>query len=222
MASSRFRKNKEYSRKRTNVTRSPVVLIITEGTKSEVDYFRRVRNCLKIPRSKVKIISSKRSDPTYVINTAKTKLIEYEYKIQTIFCVFDRDNHKKYDDAIAAINQLNNQSTKNFLEIVPAISVPCFELWYLLHVTDSDKSYGIEGSPCSKLEADLKKHNLFRNYDKAGSRDFFEFIWTNRKKAVNRANRLLNLARDRGENIFSEDPSTRVHFVIEALEKIAR
>lgn len=116
MANSRFRKNKVYSRMRPNLACSAVELILTEGTSSEVDYFRSVRKLLKIPRSKVKIISSKRSDPTYVISTSKAKLIEYDDSIQTIFCVSDRDNHKKYDDAIADINQLNNQSTKNFLK----------------------------------------------------------------------------------------------------------
>lgn len=56
----------------------------------------------------------------------------------------------------------------------------------------------------------------------ASNRDFFEFIWTNREKVVDRASRLLRLAKDRGEKIFSEDPSRRVHFAREALEKIAR
>ena len=54
-----------------------------------------------------------------------------------IFCVFDRDQHESFNRARAKVRSLATRS-RNPLAISEVASVPCFEVWVLLHFEQTD------------------------------------------------------------------------------------
>ena len=200
------------------------VLIVTEGSKTEPDYFRRLIAELGLTTAKVVIVGDGGSAPISVVEDAKKRLIQDD-DFEQVYCVFDRDRHASYDQALQALNGL--AGSKGFkAKVVLAIpSVPCFELWYLLHVSNSRKPYeaaATGGSPGEALLADLCKQDEFSNYEKSGCDAFFETIKPYRETAIQRAESFQKAASEEGAPEYHENPSTRVYLVVKGLQKIAR
>ena len=212
--------SKRFRRSAGPINRGPSILIVTEGKKSEVDYFKRLRRQMKLPRSSVLIQAGKRSDPTHIVNTTKNLLTKQKIQFQSVFCVFDRDDHSRYEEALKDLEDLGKRNDVLCENIVAITSVPCFEYWYFLHVSDSRKAYGTYGSPCSELEKDLRQYEPFQNYEKSSCDSFFHLIWKNRKVAMQRSKMIFE--NPFSESYYSEDPSTRVHLVLEEFEKLER
>ena len=212
--------SKKYRRSSSPVNRFPRILIVTEGSKSEVDYFKKIRHRLNLPRSSVLIQAGKRSDPTHFVNTTKNLLIKRKINFQSVYCVFDRDDHSRYEEALKDLEVLRKRNDVLCKNIVAITSVPCFEYWYFLHVSDSRKAYGTNRSPCSELEKDLRQYKPFQNYEKSSCKSFFDLIWKNRKVAMQRSKMIFE--NPFSESYYNEDPSTRVHIVMEEFEKLAR
>ena len=200
------------------------VLIVTEGSKTEPDYFGSLIEELGLTTAKIVIVGDGGSAPISVVEDAKRRLSQDD-DFEHIYCVFDRDRHPSYEQALQALNGL--AGSKGFkAKVVMAIpSVPCFELWYLLHVSNSRKPYeaaATGGSPGQALLSDLCKHTEFENYAKSGCDAFYEAISPNRETAIQRAKAFLQAANAEGTPEYHENPSTRVHLVVEGLQKIAR
>ena len=214
------------SKKKKNPRRSgvrkyfPVILIVTEGLKTEPSYFRKLREEYGLSKSRVWIVASKRPAPTQLVKEAQMYIENENIDYHSVFCVFDRDDGEKYDQAISELGKLQRRADircKNFV-VVP--SIPCFEFWYLLHVSASRKPYGLMGAPCNSLITDLRKFPLFAKYDKSDCDGFYDNIAEFRKIAVERSKRILYQARkDKGLEYY-EDPSSRVFLVVEFLEKL--
>ena len=218
--SNRKRSSRKLRRRVKPFEPAPTILIVTEGTKSELDYFRRLRARLRLPRYSVLIRASKRSDPSHVVRVALEEIKDADAKFQTVYCVFDRDTHSRYQEAVKSIEALRSRNDISCNNVVAATSVPCFEYWYFLHVSDSRKAYGTDGSPCRILEADLRKHHTFKNYEKSSCESFFDLIWDNRSLAIQRSRRIFE--EPFYDFAYDEDPSTRVHLVVEEMERLAK
>lgn len=80
------------------------------------------------------------------------------------------------------------------LDAIP--SLPCFEYWLYLHREYSAKPYSIHGSPAKEMIEDLKKLDIFENYDKSIPDSLFDILCDNCKDAIRHANRALRQARD--------------------------
>jgi hypothetical protein len=111
------------------------ILIICEGKKTEPNYFKEIK---KEYRARTASITIKHSDygtdPMSVVNYA------YELAIQggfeQVYAVFDRDSHTNYQSALQQAEKYKQelQNSKKKPIIFKAIfSVPCFEIWLLLH-----------------------------------------------------------------------------------------
>ena len=199
----------------------PSVLIVTEGTVTETEYFRLMAKEFGINGDRVTIVPSKGTSPMNVVTHAQWRLgrdDEYDY----VYCVFDRDTHANYDDAVSRVQRMAKDSSAA-KKIEAITSVPCFEYWCYLHVRDSAASYSGAGSPCDRLTKDLRRHAPFEDYKK--SKEWmstnFETLATNRSEAIKRAKRVLSQAKKAGSKAHSEDPSTRIHIVVESLKKIS-
>ncbi len=200
-------------------------LIVIEGSKTEPLYFERLIQELGLTAARVKIAGEGGSAPISVVEYAKRFLRngpDFEY----VFLVFDRDRHATYRDAINQAGTLRpigapgNQS----IETIP--SVPSFEIWYRFHVTGGRKPYpageGV-GSPARDLINDLKAdHPCFATYDRASCDAFYDTIKPMRERACIRADRALEEARREGQELFQENPSTRVHSIVRRLQDMAR
>lgn len=220
MVKRRAKKSKTFDRRDVLSKKGPMIMIVTEGSKSEIDYFARLRSRFKLSRSSVQIFASKHSDPTHVVSEARFQIEQSENRFETVFCVFDRDNYVRYMEAINSIETLRKQKVGVCKNIVAITSVPCFEYWYFLHVSDSRKSYGIVGSPCKKLQEDLRRYKPFHNYDKSTSHSFFDQIFENRNQAIERSKEILGSPYlEDGHNT---DPSTRVHLIVEEFERLSQ
>ena len=58
---------------------------------------------------------------------------------EKVFAIFDRDDHKSYFDALKLAESLDGKlrnDAKQPVEFKAIASVPCFELWLLLHFED--------------------------------------------------------------------------------------
>lgn len=200
------------------------VLIVTEGEKTEPAYFRKLIAELGLTTAKVQIVGDGGSAPISVAEEAKRNL-QRDSDFEQVYCVFDRDRHASYDEAIQAVTSLAGKKGYGSKTILPITSVPCFELWYLLHCSDSRKPYesaATGGSPAEALINDLKAIDpCFKDYGKAGCDQFFEKIAPHRGDAGAKSRRFIAEATSEGAKEYHENPSTRVYKVVDALAAIA-
>lgn len=115
------------------------MLIVCEGSKTEVNYFSAIRREKRLPNADIAIVPSD-------YGTAPLQIVEYaiarfnETKgFDRVYVVFDRDDHGSYHNALAKAEAThetlkNNLKAKVQFKAIP--SVPNFELWILLHFRD--------------------------------------------------------------------------------------
>lgn len=192
------------------------ILIVAEGRKTEKDYFDQLVRKLKA----VADIEGARNDdsaPSSVVKRAENAIKRDNSEYEVIYCVFDRDSHADYDAAIKMIDQLNRSYAGIEISAIP--SVPCIEYWFYLHSKYSDRPYQKIGSPAADLLRDLQKISEFKDYNKSISKELFDYLFENQHKAKKNAIRSLEEGRKREDGEYHENPSTRVHLVLEGLER---
>ena len=79
------------------------VLIVCEGSKTELNYLRDLRDSLKLSSANIEIDGNSGSSPKSVVRYAKRRLSEEKEKgdaYDKVYCVFDKDAHPSYTQAI--------------------------------------------------------------------------------------------------------------------------
>jgi hypothetical protein len=120
------------------------ILIICEGSKTEPQYLDEIRQEQRLPTAYVYVIgAAEGNDPLSVVNYAEKLFLNGDSHrniepraFDQVVVVFDRDDHHSYHPAIIRANQLHLTMRNNIKAKVPfevCASVPCFELWLLLH-----------------------------------------------------------------------------------------
>lgn len=126
-------------RKRGNRATFDRILIVCEGKKTEPNYFDDIRQALKLPKAEVRVIHSEAgTEPRQIVDYAEKAFCE-DPSFDVVYAVFDRDEHKTYHDALKRAAQLDQALRNDFkkkirFHAVP--TVPCFEMWILLHFDD--------------------------------------------------------------------------------------
>jgi hypothetical protein len=160
---SRPRSTASFRRRPGNKPPRSITLIVCEG-ETEREYFDAARAHYGLSRTEVVIAeNTEGSAPISVVKCALKKSGEaggYDW----IFCVFDRDDHESFQRARKAIDTLSRRKKKP-LPIGEAISIPCFELWLLLHFERSDASF----SNCDDVIRRLRGHYKIPGYEKANT-----------------------------------------------------
>jgi len=123
------------------------LLIVCEGEKTEPLYLNEIRQELRLPSANIQV------QPT-AYGTEPLRIVEYAEDLfmsgnrergilprsfDRVIAVFDRDSHHTYHAAIAKAASLNERITNDEgvkVPFEPVVSVPCFELWPLLHFED--------------------------------------------------------------------------------------
>ncbi|MDR1463275.1 MAG: RloB family protein [Azoarcus sp.] len=117
-----------------------VTLIVCEGEKTEPFYFEALRRHYGLSNAEIVIADNTRgSAPVSVVEFAERKA-RNESSYDRIFCVFDRDAHENFERARQQIRDLAEKKRRP-LPIAEIISIPCFELWILLHFERSDAAF---------------------------------------------------------------------------------
>lgn len=199
------RSAKELARKAARKSDYESILIVCEGTKTEPNYFKELIDELELNTANVQTVSSPSTCPRQLVEFAVELAESDEY--DSVYCVFDKDNHKKYNEAM----QLIAVSKK----LVSAHSVPCFEYWLILHFDASATPFygNANKSPGAEALAKLKKY--VPKYEK-GDAGTFSLVMKRMDKAV--ANALkVNASALAAE---TDNPSTYVVDLIQVLTGI--
>lgn len=189
------------------------VLIVCEGKKTEPNYFGEIRIQARISTTHIKIINGE-------YGTQPLQIVEFaidEFKksrtYDRVYAVFDRDDHNTYANAISKAEAHNKKlkNDENKSVILEAVtSVPCFELWLLLHFADI-RSWLHRDEVLSRLK------RFIANYDK-GSNDIYAKTSRHWDTAYGRASRLKqNFSRLPGNDAYTD-----VHELVALLRTLKR
>jgi len=171
------------------------VLIVCEGKKTEPNYLKGVRDFLRLSNSNVEVTGECGSDPSSVVAKAK-ELKKADAGYDKIFCVFDRDKHERFAEAV------QEATTSRFISVV---SIPCFEVWVLLHFAFTSKPYAASKgkSICDRVIKDVRSLNGLAAYQK-GDKTLFSVLKDRLGDAMANAQRLRTQNQKNG----SQNPST--------------
>jgi len=184
------------------------ILIVCEGAKTEKYYFEEFVKHYNINSHNIKIVGGG-DNPTSIVARAKTEYRKSAIRFDKVYCVFDRDNHADYDQAMAQL-----RSGRDFEAIV---SVPCFEYWLLLHCHYTTMPFTKKGnkSACDQVISELKKH--IPRYNK-GDRNTFRIVRDKLSNAQTNAKKALKEA----QKANTDNPSTNVHLLVEHLKSLPK
>lgn len=204
----RRRPRKPSKRKLPNREPYKRVLIVCEGSKTELLYFKEIRMQYRLSAANIAVVSEG-SAPKSVVNTAlnlQKRELHLGEKYDVVCCVFDRDEHPTYDEACTV-------AKKNKLNL--ARSWPCFEFWLLLHFRYTRKEYVRSGklSPADCCVSDLKK--FLQNYEKA-QRGLFQDLEDRLEDAKVNAQRTIV----DGRITNNPNPSTEIHLLVNYLQHL--
>lgn len=213
MAKSKHRRERlgrDLKRKKGRQLPFPRVLIVCEGEKTEPLYFDDIRKQNRIPTAHIRVIPANGTQPRQVVDFAEAtfrKSKEYEW----VFAVFDRDDHATYLDALdraAALDNRHKNDDGQKVRFIAIPSVPCFELWLLLHFVEIHAFF-------HRQEIIQKVCVHIADYEK-GSEAIYAATGPKLALATARAKHL----RQRFDPRTGEDPVTLVHEVVELLRTI--
>ncbi|WP_175938607.1 RloB family protein [Caballeronia sp. BCC1704] len=180
------------------------VLIVCEGIRTEPLYFRDMIATLELTSAQVDVEPSTSTCPANLVRYAEKRKREEDF--DAVYCVFDKDTHEHFPDAIARLKGFKGR--KIALNIEAIYSIPCFELWLLLHDGFSTKAY----LTATELINDLKKSERFANYVKA-KRGIFQAMRKDLKTALKHARKLDGS----GDDFGLSNPLTKVYRLVEEL-----
>jgi hypothetical protein len=123
------------------------LLIVSEGSKTEPQYLNEIRIELRLSTAHVQVQPGGfGTEPLGLVEYAEHLFIHGDRTLgieprafDQVFVVFDRDDHATYHAALAKAaatdGRLTNDEHKR-IRVEAIASVPCFELWLLLHFVD--------------------------------------------------------------------------------------
>ena len=169
-------KHRQQSRdlKRRTAQRAPYarLLIVCEGKKTEPHYFKEICHEYRLATANVQVWpGALGTQPLQVVEYAEYLFREGDNQknilpgaFDQVCAVFDRDDHPTYHQALAKAAALNGKFENDLGERVTfhaIASVPCFELWLLLHFEEIF-------APIHRAEvyARLRQEGYLPGYDK--------------------------------------------------------
>lgn len=133
----RERQARKLARKKAQRGAYERILIVCEGEKTEPLYFEEIRREYRIHTANVRVLPSEAgTSPMQVVEFAKKVFFDEGKKFEKIYAVFDRDDHLRFHEAVDLARSLDGKLRTDEKERVAFLalpSIPCFELWFLLH-----------------------------------------------------------------------------------------
>mgnify|MGYP001479748979 CR=1 FL=1 len=210
--------SKDFKRRGSEILRKPgdrqskeITLIVCEGENTEPNYFRGLRAYLKLNSINVVIKKCQTgNDPMNLYNFSQKQIKIHDY--DHVYCVFDKDNHSNYKEAIAKMEATKNK--KNKIYAIP--TVPCFEYWLLLHFEYSTSPYSTLGRKTAADQLISKLKNYIENYNKSDKK-IFSIV--NENDGLSKALTNAATAFESQCNVDTDNPSTRIHSLVMDLQK---
>ena len=187
------RQQKQLERKQGRRASYDRILIVSEGSKTEPNYFREIRAAYRLHTANVEVWPSE-------LGTAPIQVVEHAQSLfengdrhkniqrrafEKVYAVFDRDDHLSYHNALAQAASLDGKLRNDARQpiLFQAIaSVPSFELWLLLHFEDIR-------APIHRDEVMRRLKHYIPDYEK-GAVDAYARTCAHLPLAIERAERL--------------------------------
>ncbi len=179
--------------------------IVVEGYTEKI-YFSQMRQALRMQNLSIEPKLSPKNDPLNIIETAEKEMNRADF--DHVWCIFDSDTLSS-----ATFREAMRKAQNSGIHI--ADSLPCFELWFLLHFRFTSRQYEkcsqvihelhshVEGY--SKNQAWLKQKNMFSTYrDRIG-------------KAIDNAKKLERFSTD---NNLVHETTCEVFRIIEEIQRM--
>jgi hypothetical protein len=184
-------------------------LIVCEGEKTEVNYFKAFtvpkkiavtvkgegKNSLSLVEKAIKIIDNLKQDDSF----------------DQIWCVFDKDNCSKEQ-----FNQAERLAKENNIKI--AYSNEAFEIWFILHFQYLDIATSRSKYP-KILTTQMKKYGLLNEQEKyeKNREDMYEKLKPYQRTAITNAAKLIQDRDEAKKHPFDANPSTTVQELVQEL-----
>ena len=205
---STLRGRRSFQRRAGQKAPRSVTLIVCEG-ETEQEYFEAARIRFELSTAEVVVAENNVGPaPISVVQCAEKKCRE-RGGYDKVYCVMDRDGHESFDRARAAIKALAGRARKP-LPIEEAVSIPCFEVWVLLHFGRADPPF-----TCCDDVIKLIRNKHMNDYEKADTAVVRQLMHR-MDDAVENAEWLEARAVNNNHN-----PFTSVHKVVQHLSGVA-
>jgi hypothetical protein len=186
-----------------------ITLIVCEDEKSSRYYFKNFCKDHNL-EDRVKVINCPNgTDPLSITAYAKKEKNFY----QKIYCVFDKDRK------MTTGNIKNYQQALNMCKgkIIAINSVPNFEYWLLLHHVKHSRPFAAKGKYTigEWAEIELKKH--MADYTKSAKNTYEKT-----KHLLGTAMKHADLIEKEQQEVQSDNPSTKIHWLIRDLLKLKK
>lgn len=161
------------------------VLLVVEGETEQV-YFTQLRGYERLPGVNVIPKMAKSSSPYYVLKYALDASKDNAFDV--IWCVFDCDvlDHTRPKD----FDEIYDRAKRKGIRF--AESLPCFEVWFLLHYVVPSKyypnSHAVETDLCQHLKGYCKETEWLRRSELYAILKKYQPIAIDNSKALTAAN----------------------------------
>jgi hypothetical protein len=213
----KFRNAKELAREKAKKSPYATIAVVCEDSKSSPSYFNKVKEHFRLNTANIIIAPSRGSAPINVVEHA-IEMAKKTPDIDHVFCVFDRDTHESYERAVSKLNGIKpRRSDKSKPTYKLIASVPCYEIWLLLHFCYTTKPYSASGS---KSAADNVITDLLKCFPlyKKNNAEWFNEVIGKLSVAIENAKRL----HQHKISTKSENPSTDIYELVEFLLQLKK
>ena len=204
------RNTSDYLRRQTKTRETRKrFLIVCEGEKTEVNYFK----AFTVPKKIEVTVRGEGKNSLSLVNKAIQIIdnLKKDDSFDQIWCVFDKDNCSKEQ-----FNQAERLAKQKNIKI--AYSNEAFEIWFILHFQYLDIATS-RSEYLTILTNQMKKYGLLNEQEKyeKNREDMYEKLKPYQTTAITNAAKLIQDRDKEKKHSFDANPSTTVHELVQEL-----
>jgi hypothetical protein len=204
------RNTSDYLRRQTKTRETRKrFLIVCEGEKTEVNYFK----AFTVPKKIEVTVRGEGKNSLSLVNKAIQIIdnLKKDDSFDQIWCVFDKDNCSKEQ-----FNQAEGLAKQKNIKI--AYSNEAFEIWFILHFQYLDIATS-RSEYLTILTNQMKKYGLLNKKEKykKNREDMYEKLKPYQTTAITNAAKLIQDRDEAKKHPFDANPSTTVHELVQEL-----
>ncbi|GBF54110.1 hypothetical protein N0824_01969 [Microcystis sp. 0824] len=204
------RNTSDYLRRQTKTRETRKrFLIVCEGEKTEVNYFK----AFAVPKKFEVMVKGEGKNSLSLVNKAIQIIdnLKQDDSFDQIWCVFDKDNCSKEQ-----FNQAERLAKENNVKI--AYSNEAFEIWFILHFQYLDIATS-RSEYLTILTKQMQKYGLLNKKEKykKNREDMYEKLKPYQTTAITNAAKLIQDRDEAKKHPFDANPSTTVQELVQEL-----
>ncbi len=204
------RNTSDYLRRQTKTRETRKnFLIVCEGEKTEVNYFK----AFAVPKKFEVMVKGEGKNSLSLVNKAIQIIdnLKKDDSFDQIWCVFDKDNCSKEQ-----FNQAEGLAKQKNIKI--AYSNEAFEIWFILHFQYLDIATS-RSEYLTILTNQMQKYGLLNKKEKYAKNreDMYEKLKPYQTTAITNAAKLIQDRDEAKKHPFDANPSTTVHELVQEL-----